>query len=285
MGRVEEVAQLLVALERQTLQASCIILSVVDQSDIPAKLLPGVLAVFGCAGLPAQRNRGLSLALTQCDIVVFYDDDFLPANDSLQAIAVFFQTHPEMSGATGRVLKDSVNLPGLSYREALEVIAAYEAEPRPKLVNGENLFAYGCNMAFRCAAIGERRFDENLPRYAWQEDMDFAAQISREGKVVRTNAFAGVHRGVTTSRGNPGDLGFSQIVNPVYLMRKGTMTPKRALRLILRSLAGNHLKLFRPSVYGNRFGRLRGNWQGLFHLISGKADPMAIPSLRPNRKS
>jgi GT2 family glycosyltransferase len=284
VGRSEEISQLLAALERQSLAPSCIVLSVVNESDIPAPLPPGVLTVFGTPGLPAQRNRGLELALPQSDAVVFYDDDFLPACDSLENISRFFETHPEMAGATGHVIKDGINSLGLSYEESLALVSAYEAQPKPRQVNEDYLFAYGCNMAFRCTAIGNKRFDENLPKYAWQEDMDYAAQISSEGKVIRTNAFAGVHRGVKTSRSNGQDLGFSQIVNPVYLTLKGTMTPRKAWKTMWRNFVANHVKALRPESHVDRIGRVKGNWSAIFHLLSGKVDPSAIPSARAAMK-
>jgi hypothetical protein len=278
VGRAEEVGQLLNGLARQTKAPQSIILSVSKEADLPADIPYGVTVVMGAAGLPAQRNRGLDFIQVACDIVVFYDDDFLPARDALENISRFFQSHRDIAGATGHVLADGIGGPGLTYQEALAILAAYEANPKPLLVVEAFLCAYGCNMAFRCESIGVTRFDENLPRYAWQEDMDFAGQLASTGKVIRTNDFAGVHRGVKKGRGNGTDLGFSQIVNPVYLVCKGTMTLRKALTLMSCNFIANHLKVFRPEPYVDRRGRLRGNWVGLLHLIQGKVDPMALPS-------
>ncbi len=280
VGRAEEVRQLLDALGRQTKAAESIVLSVVERDDVPTDLPRGVIVIMGSPGLPVQRNRGLDLVLAESEIIVFYDDDFLPAQDSLQSISDFFFAHPHVVGATGLVLADGINSWGLSYQEAHDIIAVYEANPKPPLINENFLCAYGCNMAFRCEAIGSKRFDEALPRYAWQEDMDFGGQLSKVGKVIRTNAFAGVHRGVKKGRGQGVDLGFSQIINPVYLIRKGTMTPRKALTLMSRNFIANHTKVFWPEPYVDRLGRLRGNWIGILHLLRGKIDPMALPSLR-----
>lgn len=280
VGRAEEVGQLLEALGQQTKAPESIVLSVSARDDVPNNLPPGVVVITGSPGLPAQRNRGLERIQSESDIVVFYDDDFLPAEDALQNISHFFSMHPDIVGATGLVLADGVNGCGLSYQAARDILAAYESNPKPPLVNEDFLCAYGCNMAFRCAAIGNKRFDETLPRYAWQEDMDFGGQLSTVGKVIRTNAFAGVHRGVKKGRGQGVDLGFSQIINPVYLVRKGTMTPRKALTLMIRNLIANHTKVFWPEPYVDRFGRLRGNWIGLLSLFRGEVNPMALPSLR-----
>lgn len=278
--RAEEVEQLLNALAQQSKLPTKIVLSVSEATDLPPNLPSEITVVTGPPGLPAQRNRGLDLIQDKCEIIIFYDDDFLPSRSSIEEIAEFFSSHPDVVGATGQVLADGINGPGLSYPEALNILAAYEAKARPPLVIEDFLCAYGCNMAFRCAGIGTKRFDEKLPRYAWQEDMDFAGQIATAGKVLRTNAFAGVHRGIKKGRGQGLDLGFSQIVNPVYLVRKGTMTRRKALTLMSRNIVANHVKVFRPEPYVDRWGRLRGNWVGLLHLLHGKADPMALPTSR-----
>jgi len=120
------------------------------------------------------------------------------------------------------------------------------------------------------------RFDENLPLHGWQEDMDFASRLSSRGRVIKTTAFAGVHRGVNKGRSPGMALGFSQIVNPVYLVRKGAMRPKKAAVLMLRNFSANHLKALRPEPFIDRLGRVRGNWRGIFHVLCGRADPTAI---------
>ncbi len=279
MKRAEEVGQLLSALSRQTLQPVAIVLSVVEPADLPENL-HGAEVIMGVPGCTAQRNRGLDLIQERCDVVVFYDDDFVPASDALQGIAAFFKNHPEMAGATGLVLRDGVNGNGINYEEALMIVDAYEKDARPPIVNEDFLFAYGCNMAFRCAAIGNFRFDENLLAYGWQEDMDFAGLISKWGPVIRTNAFAGVHRGVKKGRSSGRAFGFSQVVNPIYLARKGTMGWRKAMTLITRNILANHFKIWRLEPHVDRRGRAIGNWIGLFHLLTGKADPTRINRLQ-----
>jgi len=280
VNRAEEVGQLLFALRGQSLQPSAIILSVVSKTDLPEVLPPDVEIVMGSAGLTIQRNRGLEMVVGRCEVVVFFDDDFIPTKDALQGIRKLFETYPDVVGGTGLVLRDGVGEGGISYESALEIIRDFEAQPVLPIKNEDYLFAYGCNMAFRTSVIGNLRFDENLPLYGWQEDMDFAAQISVQGKVIRTTAFAGVHRGVTKGRTPGKAMGFSQIVNPVYLVRKGTMTPKKALTLIIKNVLANHAKFFQPEPFVDRRGRLLGNWLGVLHLLQGKTDPTFILSCR-----
>jgi GT2 family glycosyltransferase len=275
--RPDEIGQLLSQLEHQTLQPAQIILSLERRADAPADLPAGTEIILGAKGLTAQRNRALAAVRQDCDIVVFFDDDYLPCDDALAGLSQLFSRHSDIAGATGRVLQDGITRGGLSYETALECIAAYRANPPPGILTQQDIDElYGCNMAFRMSAVQDLRFDEKLPLYAWQEDVDFAGQLLAKGRIVKTNAFSGVHRGVTRGR-TPGlALGFSQIVNPIYLAKKGTMRPAKALKLMARNFLANHVRAVRPEAFIDRAGRVRGNWIGLLHLLSGKSDPGAI---------
>ena len=280
VNRGEEIGQLLAQLARQTLLPAKIVLSVERQEDLPPVLGPRVQVVMGRKGLTAQRNRGLDAVQGAADVVVFYDDDFLPTPTALEGVTRLFAKYPDIAGATGLVLRDGVKQGGISYEAAMAEVnaqrriagAAYSIIPVDEL--------YGCNMAFRASAVQDLRFDEKLPLYAWQEDVDFAGQLLSKGRVVKTDAFAGVHRGVNKGRSPGLALGFSQMVNPAYLVRKGTMRPKKAARLMARNLIANHVHALKPEPFIDRLGRVRGNWLGLWHILCGKSDPTAILSLR-----
>ncbi len=275
--RPEEIGQLLSRLERQTLRPAQIILSLETRADAPAELPAGLDLILGSKGLTSQRNRALDAVRADCNLVVFFDDDYLPCDDALAGIAKIFETDGAIAGATGRVLRDGITHGGLSYQDALDCLIAYHANPAAETLEYSDIDeVYGCNMAFRMAAVRELRFDEKLPLYGWQEDVDFAGQLLTKGRIVKTNAFSGVHRGVTRGRTPGVALGFSQIVNPVYLVNKGTMRPAKALKLMVKNLVANHIKSIRPEAFIDRAGRMRGNWLGLMHLLSGKSDPGAI---------
>jgi hypothetical protein len=274
--RSEEIGQLLAQLDHQTLKPAQIILSLESRADAPADLPPGVDLILGPKGLTAQRNRALDAVAPDCDLVVFFDDDFLPCDDALAGIAGLFAMDGTIAGASGRVLQDGVTAGGLSYADALTCIASHRAAPPDALQIVDTDELYGCNMAFRMSAVRNLRFDEKLPLYGWQEDVDFAGQLLSAGRIVKTNAFSGVHRGVTRGRTPGVALGFSQIVNPVYLVQKGTMRPAKAAKLMAKNLLANHVRSVRPEPFIDRTGRARGNWLGLLHLLSGKSDPGAI---------
>lgn len=277
-GRPDCVARFAERLAVQTRAPDRLIFSVADPADLPQDLPQDLPAqaeiVTGGAGLAAQRNRGLERILGDCEIVAFFDDDFVPSCHALEGIQRIFLAWPDVVGATGRVLADGVSSAGIPLAEAEHLVdAADAAGPGDLRVRADLDGLYGCNMAFRTGAIGATRFDERLPLYGWQEDVDFAARLLPRGRLVLTHAFGGVHCGVKTGR-TPGlRLGYSQVANPVYLARKGSMRPFRSARLIARNLIANHLRALAPEPWVDRRGRLRGNWLALVHALSGQLDP------------
>lgn len=274
--RSEEIGHLLAHLARQSQAPSAIILSVEGPGDLPPNLPDNAEIIMGSKGLTRQRNRGLERALPISDVVVFFDDDFVPADDALAEISRLFLEHPDIVGATGLVLRDGVKHGGISYDEA---VATLRAHGRAALMPAETVPTaelYGCNMAFRSAAVGDLRFDETLPLYGWQEDVDFTGQIKRLGRTVRTTTFAGVHRGVNKGRSRGVALGYSQMINPTYLVRKGTMRPTKALRLMAKNFLANHARLIRPEPFIDRAGRCKGNWLGILDMLRLRLDPQRV---------
>jgi GT2 family glycosyltransferase len=280
INRAEEIGQLLHQLSCQTLAPSAIILSVTKPGDLPEVNDPRVTVIFGEPGLTRQRNRGLDAAMGHADVVVFYDDDFLPAPTALQGISDLFMSDQRIAGATGLVLRDGIKCGGLDYAlsiDCLNIFSKTMHSLRLETVDFDEL--YGCNMAVRMTALSKVRFDEKLPLYAWQEDVDFAGQLLRQGRVVRTNSFAGVHRGVVKGRSPGVPLGVSQILNPLYMVRKRTMRPMKAAELIARNVLANHARALRPESYVDRLGRVRGNWLGVWFCLTGRTDPELIVRL------
>ncbi len=275
-NRPDDIATMLELLNQQTLQPHGIILSVTGPADLPARMPMGVQVVAGTAGLCAQRNRALDAVPTDCNVVLFYDDDFIPSRHAIEGVASLFKVHPDIVGATGLVLEDGICKGGIKLADALRIVDEYDADmlPEPRIEDSSS--TYGCNMAFRMSAAAALRFDERLPLYGWQEDVDFSARIQAFGAVVSTNLFAGVHRGVTSGRSPGRALGYSQIINPNYLVAKGTMSRTHATRLMVRNLIANHLRAFYPEPHIDRKGRARGNWAGLLDLFQGKNQPENI---------
>ncbi len=277
LGRPDELAQLSVALKGQTVPPDRVIFSVTCEQDLPDRdqLVDGCDVVFGDKGLCAQRNRGLDLCRDDYDIIVFLDDDYLPTSSTIEGMRKFFNEHPDYVGVNGNLIADGINSGGIDYHQALEMIRQWEdrgdALDTTLLTDLDGL--YGCNMAFRADAIGSNRFDESLPLYGWQEDIDFSARVGRGKHMGKTKAFAGIHRGVNRGRTSGVRLGYSQIANPIYLVRKGTMSLPFALKISIKNFIANHAKLMKPEPWIDRVGRAKGNWFAIGDFLLGKVEP------------
>ncbi|MGR3497401.1 MAG: glycosyltransferase family 2 protein [Limimaricola soesokkakensis] len=285
VGRPEALAQLLPWLTRQTKRASEILCVVTKPGDLPDEAIlaaaqPAAQVLISEKGLPRQRNRGLDAVLDRCDVVFFIDDDYLPARDALIGIERAFMAFPDISGLTGALLADGIHGAGVDLVSAAAMIEADEAErigrdATPCALERDLVGLYGCNMAYRAARIGALRFDERLPLYGWQEDVDFASRVP--GEMIRTDALRGVHCGVKSGRDTNGHLlGYSQVANVAYLMRKGSIPAGFGLRLIARNMLANHLKMLRPEPWVDRRARASGNWMALGDLLHGRAAPERI---------
>lgn len=282
VDRPDALRDLIADLDRQTQPPEHIILSVTKPDDLPQDLAAraGLQIFMGPKGSCAQRNTGLEHLPDGCDIVLFCDDDYVPSRFMAERVRAFFDANPAIVGASGCLLADGVHGPGISTASAHCMVDAYDSAPPPPLVPKRDRYGlYGCNMAFRSDAIGSIRFDERLPLYGWQEDIDFSSQIARKGRIVSTHAFAGVHRGIKQGRSSGIRVGYSQVVNPVYLTRKGTMRQGYAARIVTRNIAANLRHMLQPEPWIDRWGRVRGNFLGLFDLARGRITPERIEQL------
>ena len=259
-----------------------IILSVVDPTDVPdsAQMQAGLRIICGSAGLTSQRNRGISCLIDKTDLIVFIDDDFIIGDEYFLNIQSLFQQDERIVGVTGEVIADGAKSPGMTFKEGLLLVEDYSHGKKPPALTHDTLGAYGCNMAFRAARIGSLRFDERLALYGWLEDLDFCGALGRSGRIVRTNLAWGVHLGTKGGKGSEVRLGYSQIVNPAYVVRKGNLPRAFAVRLASRNFLANLIKSIHPESYVDRRGRLRGNLLGMFHLITGQATPEHVLKLK-----
>lgn len=282
LGRPLALAELLESLAVQTRFPDRIVLALTGQSDGPPAAVnyPNVEIIYGPRGSCAQRNAALDHLGGDADVILFMDDDYVPSRFAVERAVELLIHYPDVAGATGHLLADGIHGPGIAIDEARQMLADYDRQAAPPVCPYRDLGGlYGCNMVFRVSAIRDVRFDERLPLYGWQEDIDFSAQAQRNGRTVKTFAFAGVHRGLKGARSSGVRVGYSQVVNPVYLVGKGTMERRYARRIIIRNVAANHLRAFRPEKWVDRLGRLRGNWLGIIDLLLGRARPERILQL------
>jgi GT2 family glycosyltransferase len=284
-GRPVELGRWVDHVRRQTVQPASLVYAVANAADLPSENIENVKVLICDVGSCHQRNAGLLAVIDSSDIVAFFDDDYVPSSYCVEGIDAFFRNHPDVVAANGTLLADGVNSPGISYDDAKDLIARHD---NLQCTHGDIVHElnglYGCNMVFRTNAIGDERFDEQLPLYAWQEDIDFAARIGRQGRIVKTNAFHGVHQGVKGARTTGRRLGYSQIVNPIYLVRKGTLQAGEATRLVLKIVLKNHARSLFPEPWIDRLGRCKGNWLAIIDVLLGRDHPMNILRMKGGSK-
>jgi hypothetical protein len=272
-------------LKTQSLKPTAVILSCAKDEDAgDAASLPGVTVVTGPPGLARQRNAALATLPAGIDVVVFFDDDFVADADWLASAARTFRDEDRVVGFTGRVIADGIKGPGLSFDEAVHMIEA--AGPSASWSRIEPFSPYGCNMAFRLSAIGDLRFDERLVLYGWLEDRDFGAALAkRGGRLIKCAEARGVHMGLKIGRVAGDRLGYSQVVNPIYMLRKGTMTTGQVVGQLFRNVASNVAGAVRPEPFIDRRGRLRGNLRGFADVLQGRLEPERAAAIQSLTKS
>ena len=269
-------------LETQTLKPELLIISCAGREDAgDASSLRSVEVLTGPPGLPKQRNNALSSLPRDIELVVFFDDDFLAERGWLEAAARAFSAEPELVAFTGRLIADDIKGPGLSFETAVHLVESAVKPVRWSRI--EPFSPYGCNMAFRGSAIGDLRFDERLVLYGWLEDRDFGGALAkRGGRLIKSADALGVHMGIKRGRLAGDRLGYSQVVNPVYMFRKKTMTAGQAAGQIFRNVASNLVLSIRPEPFVDRKGRLRGNLRGFSDvLLRGRLEPERAAMINP----
>lgn len=232
--------------------------------------------VRGPRGLCAQRNAIIEAA-HDADVLIFFDDDFYPANDYVERVERLFEKHPDVVLATHWPILDGAPGPGIEHEDALRALE------RSSPIVGDSFVeptygGYGCNMSLRMGVLRAHklRFDECLPLYGWLEDVDFSRRIAKYGQIVGDPSLRGVHLGTKSGRSSGVRLGYSQIANPVYMIRKGSMTPRYGLTHVARNVAANVARFARPEQWVDRRGRLKGNMLAVKDLILGRLDPEQI---------
>ncbi len=276
-GRKEVLERLLRWLGHQTRLPHEVIISAPDETHVPdVETRFPVRRLYGPPSLTAQRNRALDYALSRFDIIAFLDDDLIPATDYMERVARALEDNPDWAVVMGGIVRDGASTKGISWEEGIAIIREAEAGGEVDMRVFDMVGAQGNNMSMRSSVIGDLRFDERLVLYGWQEDIDFTYQLGRRGRVVSLPSIRSVHLGVKSGRVSGVRFGYSQVANPVYLFRKGTMPGDFAFKLMARTIIANIVRSIRPEFYVDRRGRLRGNLIALGHLLRGRIEPEYI---------
>ncbi len=266
----------------QTSPYDRLVFSVPSPEDIGplAAGLPGAEIKLSPKGLTKQRNCALDHLGSDCDIVLFADDDFVPSHRYIQAVRDIMAAETDIVILSGYVLADGINSEGISFEDAVNIVSDHESKPviTPPVMDVMP-HAYGCNMAIRVTAHPELRFDERLPLYGWLEDLDYSRRIASRGRLIRCSAVAGVHMGTKRGRQSGLKLGYSQVANPLYFVGKGTMPLSEAVTQIGRNVAANLVRCVHPEPWVDRLGRLHGNILAFGDALFGRMRPERVEEL------
>lgn len=279
-GRSDSVRKLVRHLEKQSRPADGVLVVGTSAADVEgvADACPDATVVIAPRGLCCQRNAGIDLIREESDIVIFFDDDFVPANDYIEAVEALMVADRDIAGLTGMLVDDGIMHDPIPFEHAVHRLEVENERP-PHSERRPRKALYGCNMVIRLDALGELRFDENLPLYGWMEDVDLTYQLGQRGKLLTGPEITGIHLGVRGGRQPGRRLGYSQVANVIYLYRKGTMQPDIGWRQLLRNLAANLIRSIAPEPHVDRRGRLTGNLIAIADLMRGRLDPRRIVSL------
>ena len=288
-GRPTSLHETVQSVLAQTKLPQIILISSPNVSNIAAETLrlPLVSFIKAPLGLCHQRNCAIDVLSPAAEIVAFLDDDVELTPSYLSLMNKLFEENKDVIVASGHMLHDGGRGSYMSREAALDLCRAHEQPDELRQQQTISIIdsGYGCNMLVRRSAIGTKRFDENLPLYAWLEDRDFSVRCAREGvgaeSMVELQGAALVHLGSRAAKVSGVRLGFSTIVNPLYLHRRSRIFSLRyvVVNYWLRCLVGNVLGLLARDPDYDRLGLLKGNIIGLFHVVTGRCDPTYILKL------
>jgi len=245
-----------------------------------AAALPNSEILISPKGLTKQRNKILDRLGTDCDLIIFGDDDFVPSTRFIEIVESIMTAKPNIAMLSGIVIADGINSEGISFEEAAKIVSAHDAaHVAESSVLVPMPHAYGCNMIIRPGANPDLRFDERLPLYGWLEDLDYSRRMAPFGQLMRARNLIGVHMGTKRGRQSGVKLGYSQVANPMYFVGKGTMPAGEAMLQITRNVLANAVKSLMPEAWVDRTGRLRGNLLALADALRGRQRPERINEL------
>jgi glycosyltransferase involved in cell wall biosynthesis len=263
--------------------------SIVRQADIPDQIIvsasgpedvdpdlaknPRVQLVFGPRGITLQRNRGIDALNPKAEIVCMLDDDVELPEDYFSCVKRLLETRPEIVGFSGSVM----TVDHKTREEAKKILLQWKGEDRFE----EGKIGIGCSMNVRRWVLEKVRFDERLALYGRLEDADFAARTFPLGKQGTYFACRVAHLMEKQGRLPGKAYGFSQVMNPYYLWRKGSMP---SFWEVVRAhwwiaLGSNTWGMVRPRRPIDHWGRLRGNFLALWFILRGRIEPEYIEKI------
>lgn len=264
-----------------------------DRYQDAAGSIPVMYVKAKQAGLPSQRNQGMSLLDARVEYVMFLDDDvvlepdccleairLLESNASIVGIesAITNQEQPPGgkwgrwfdrlflidSKKTGQLLPSGFNAP-----RSIQQIR------RPSQVE----WLQGCSMSYRRSLIQGLQFDpiyERFAGYAYGEDLDFSYAASKRGQLWFNPNARMLHKRSPSGRLSEYRFGISQVTNRALFVLKHWGDLYHFV-CFLWAMVGIVLANVAMMTRGRSRKRVLGNIVGLVLVLTGQVRPHALP--------
>lgn len=273
--RADVLASTLESIRGQSRVPDEVVLSVTAPSDLPPTLPIPVTTVIGAPGAARQRNAGLGALRCTPMFVAFLDDDIILHRDYLANMERLFLERAELVLAMGHLLANG----NVSTDDAFRLLArCEETDDRYYPVKAAFGGVYGCNMCIRFDISKQEPFDERLSLYSIMEDVDIGSRVRRYGEIGYYFGSVAVHLRAPGGRVSHQALGYSEVMNPIYLGRKGSIPMKYALlNFLLKMPVKNAVLSIMPSLRRHEHRkRLIGNLRAAWDVALGRVKPERV---------
>lgn len=288
VDRPQILGETLKSVARQKRSPNEVILVVNSQTDLPITPVFDIKlkTLFSERGSSIQRNRGLENTSPLSDIVVFLDDDVELSEDYLSKVENYMELNPDVVGFSGIPVLNRPQDGLMPHSVAREIL---KAQPLSPFTHTDQKGLYGCNMVSRTYAARREKFDENLALYALLEDRDFGIRLRKYGRVTEYSGARVIHLGTPGGRVSQRQQGYTQIMNPAYLYKKGqgyniSDIYHGPIKSFFANVAGvlGLSKSLTPNdpAYYNRSERLQGNFIAMRDILRGKINPQGVRHVR-----
>jgi len=281
LDRPESLRRCLESVGRQTRLPDEVVVVDASLESSGKASVPGLRAARWIRSEPGlTRQRNLALDSTECDLIVFVDDDVELEPGYLAEIEAAFGPD-DVVAATGRVLNPPA--PGGPVRALLADLFLIASTGSGRF--RRSTFAtiacegpardveclYGCNMALRREPAARLRFDEKLTGFGYCEDDDIARRLGRLGRLRFVPAATLWHRTQRQIGRDDPALYASLVGNAWYLRRKNWPTS----RLTDIAFTWACLGLLFRYLAERRLTAARGVLTGVEHLVLRRPDALA----------
>jgi glycosyltransferase involved in cell wall biosynthesis len=265
--------------------------SLCQEESIPGLVSKRLWIAAEKPGAASQRNQGVP-ACSQ-SVIGFFDDDIVFEADCIARLWGALQSDSRLGGVNAMIVNQRYGAPGRISRFTFRLMAG-RAEPSyagrvigpavnllpedrddlPEVVTVDWL-NLGCTL-YRREALGNPPFPECFTGYSLMEDLTLSLTVGKRWKLANARTARIFHDSQPGShKSNPRILAEMYLLNRYYIMKH--VLRQSGLRQHGRLaiwMAFRHLSLLsQPADRRTLPARLRGEWDALKSILSGRAFP------------